>query len=150
MDFFRGPLKQSFLRWRRAGDAKMAVRVRGCAPSARSARNEPLFKEVRLDDVFERFGVFSQRCRDCGNTGRPAAVLFDDRAQKRAIQAIEAEFVDAFALQRLASDCVGYASVRAYLGEIADTAKQPVSHARRTADSNPNAARFRSAHARER
>ena len=79
----------------------MMVRPRGRAASGRGARDESRFEQIRLDDVFERFGIFGERRGDRGNARRSAAILFDQRAQKCAIEPIQAEFVDAFALQRL-------------------------------------------------
>ena len=97
-------LEQAFLRGSAAGDAEVTVRLRRRAPAASGSRDESFLEQVRLDDVLERFGVFGKRRGDRGDAGRAAAILFDDRAQERAIESIEPELVDAFARQRFVGD----------------------------------------------
>ncbi len=79
----RGALEQPLLRGRTAAaHAEMLVGSRGRAPAAGGSRNETFFEKIRLDDVFERFGIFGQRRRDRGDADRAAAVLLDDRPQE--------------------------------------------------------------------
>ena len=96
--------QQPLLRGPSAGDAEMPEGRRRCAAAARGARDEARFEQVRLDDVFERLGVFGERCGDRRDARGAAAILLDDRPQKGAVEAIEPELVDALALQRLVGD----------------------------------------------
>jgi hypothetical protein len=104
----------------------MLVRPRGRAPSARGSRHEAFLQEIRLDDVFERFGIFGEGSGDGSNAGRTAAVLLDDRAQECAVKPIETELVDAFALQRLFGDRRSDVAIRADFCEIANASQEAV------------------------
>src|ERR671936_1570562 len=101
----------------------------GNHPAARRALDEAELEEVRLVDVLDRLLLLAEGDRERGEPDRPAAELDRDRFEQVAVGALEADPVDLVELERLERDVERDRALVAHLGDVADTAQDPVGDA---------------------
>ena len=113
----------------------MRVGALGRDAAARGARKESLLQQVRLVNLIDRVGLFSDSGREALDPDRSAVKLVDDRAEDRAIHLIEACRIDFEQLQSgqrdLARDDRRFINLR----EVPHAAQQSIGDSRRPARS---------------
>jgi len=114
-------------------DAAVPETALGDHAAARRAHEKAAHDEVGLVDVLQRVGLLAERHGKRLETDGPAVELLDDRLQDVSVELVEPLAVHLQQLQGSETDVVTDAPLMAYLGEVADAAKQPVGDARRAA-----------------
>ena len=75
--------------------------------AARSAHDEALLDQERLDHVLDRAALLAERRREALDADRAAVELLDDRQQELAIHDVEAERIDVEHVERRLRHVVG-------------------------------------------
>src|SRR5580693_365338 len=78
----------------RLGEAEMAERMAGQEASARSALEEALLDQERLDDLLDGVARLRQRRGDGLDADRAAAVIHRDRREIAPVHGVEAAGID--------------------------------------------------------
>src|SRR5438046_2116826 len=102
-------------------------------PAARRPLQEAELEQIRLVDVLDRVGLLAERDRKGGEPDRAAVESLHHRAQESAVDPLEPALVDLHQVERLARDRRRNGALVPDLGDVPNTAQDPVRDPRRSA-----------------
>ena len=100
--------------------------------STRRAGQQALLDEERFVHIFHRLGLLTDADGDGTEPHWTTCELLADGVQDRAVNLVEAAFVNAKHFEALAGSGLGDRAVAADLGEVANTPQKPVGDTGRT------------------
>jgi len=116
-------------------ESEVPVRLRGCNATSRSPLQKSVLNQERLVDFLEGPHVFADRRGNRADTHRSAIELLDDRLEDPRVHVVEPELIHFEQLERISRDLAIDAPAGAHLGEVSNSAQQPVGDARSAARS---------------
>src|SRR5215213_605036 len=113
-------------------DSQMGVGALGCDSATGSSLEKTELDEIRLVDIHDRIGFFTDcRCQRL-DTDRSATEFFDNRTKNSAVNVVESEVVDIEHRQRISGNLIGDIPLAPNLCKIARPLEQPVCNPRRS------------------